>query len=587
MATVAVAGDGGLVEKTAGEALGAVAGEFRIVFEGADVELAVALGHRREQLEQVRHRAVVQVGRGGPDAVQRAGLVGAQLLHADGQAVAVHALLFRLADVGVAIGAAFDEGGYIGQALRGGNLAEIDLLGIAADELDVHPLQLGGVPLQCAQVVLVVGDVVGGGRVGADFADRHQLHPPLRHAPFGEIAVGAQRLHMRAVAIHAIGLEQRTTKGGALQVDLAEQFGGPGRRPEALEGFFEGVEVTQAHAGGIALVAHYRLAVAAEHAQGGANAEGFADVARHGLHGRAVPLHPVEFPDVPDLRVVHRRVGHAVVGRVDAVAEHTVGDAPEGVGAAGTFEGRVEAAMGIVPGGAHQLAEQVAHVAAQGGLAFRIAAAEHLLGEAVELPRHVVGGGEAGAERLAEGAAAQRGYGGGDGVHGRATVDAQRLVAVTQLAGVAGRAGDIEIPGAALAVLMAGEADRQVAGVAWVGCALRCRLELRRIDQETEAGEIGRVGELVGGEGLFERDEPLVAQSLNLGSLGRVVVGLAGLLVPLREQVELFRWAVGRQIGVGGVPGDDAGRHQYQQQDGKQDTSDDAHRNFLVHGENR
>ncbi len=85
---------------------------------------------------------------------------------------------------------------------------------------------------------------------------------------------------------------------------------------------------TQSYAGGVALLAPQRLTVLVEDLQARADAEGLADVARHRLHGRAVPLHPVEFPDVPDLRIAHRGVGDAIVARVDGIAEDAVGRSP-------------------------------------------------------------------------------------------------------------------------------------------------------------------------------------------------------------------------------------------------------------------
>ncbi|MNT82090.1 hypothetical protein D3C72_2217690 [compost metagenome] len=65
-------------------------------------------------------------------------------------------------------------------------------------------------------------------------------------------------------------------------------------------------------------------------------------------------MHPVEGPDIPELWIVHRGVGDAVVVGGNGVAEGGVGDASERVGAPGAFFGRVETAMGIVPGDAQE-----------------------------------------------------------------------------------------------------------------------------------------------------------------------------------------------------------------------------------------
>ncbi|CAI8922775.1 hypothetical protein EMIT0180MI3_360005 [Priestia megaterium] len=117
-----------------------------------------------------------------------------------------------------------------------------------------------------------------------------------------------------------------------------------------MQGLFDPVQIAHPDAGRVAIVALEGLPAGVEKIQRGADTQGLADVTGHRLLRRTVPLHPVEGPHVPQLRVVHRRVGHAVVGRRNGVAEAGVGNAPEGVGTAGAFFGGVEPAMGIVPG---------------------------------------------------------------------------------------------------------------------------------------------------------------------------------------------------------------------------------------------
>src|SRR5690606_31694919 len=363
VAAVVVAGDAGVEQEAACEPVGDEAGALRIVLEAADPELAVALGHRRQQLEQVGHRAVVQDGRGGPDAVQRPGLVAALLLHADGQAVAVHAPALARLDAGVAVGAVFHVGGDIGQALGAGDAGEVHLVQAGAEQPDVQLGQFLLLPAQLADVEAVIGDVVRGGRVGADDAGRHDAHAPLGVAGRGQALVARHRVG--SVAVGAVLGEQGAALAGQLDVDLAEDLLGPGRRLQLPERFLQGVQVAQAHAGGVALALRQLAAVLVEQVQAGADAQGLADIARHGLHGRAVPLYPVEFPDVPHLRVADRGVGHPVVALVDGVAEHAVGDAAEGVGTAEAFLGRVEAAMPVVVGGAEQAVEYCLEVLAQ------------------------------------------------------------------------------------------------------------------------------------------------------------------------------------------------------------------------------
>ncbi len=509
----------------------------------------------------------MQERRGRPDAVQRAGLVGAQFLYADRQVEAVHGLLLFRRDAGVPVGALLDEGGDVGQALGRGQLREVELLRIGADQLDVHPRQFVDAPAELAQVVAVVGDVVGGGRIGADHLGRHHVHAPLGIASGGGVF---RRLHLGCMAEGAVGFEQGAALGGALQVDAAEEVFRPGRRFQLLQGFFQGVQVVQAYAGGVALLALQRLAVLVEDLQARADAEGLADIARHRLHGRAVPLHPVEFPDVPDLRIAHRGVGDAVVARVDGIAEDAVGDAPEGVGAAGAFLGGVEVAAGVVPGGAQQGVEYGLEVGAQLRLVLFVAFAEDFPGEAVELERVVVGGGHARAERLAEGAAAQGRHGGGDGVHGGAAVDAQRLALVAQFAGVAGSAGDVQVAGAGLLVAVLAEAHRQVAGVEVAGLLLR-------IDEEAEAGEVFGGGEGFFGEGQFEGGEPVVVQAFHQGALGRVVEALAGLVLPLRQVAYLARRLVVGEVGIGDVVDHHPDDRQHDHADNQQSLFHGAH----------
>lgn len=78
--------------------------------------------------------------------------------------------------------------------------------------------------------------------------------------------------------------------------------------------------------------------------------------------------------------------------------------------------------------------------------------------------------------------------------HRRAAIDTNGLTPVAQLAGVVSRAGHIQIGATALSILVAGKADRQVAGVQRSGL-------LRGIDQKVEAGKVVGRGEPVPAEG--------------------------------------------------------------------------------------
>jgi len=76
----------------------------------------------------------------------------------------------------------------------------------------------------------------------------------------------------------------------------------------------------------------------------------------------------------------------------------------------------------------------------------------------------------------------------------RAAIDTNGLPPEAQRAGVVGRAGHIQIGATGLSILVAGKADRQVAGVQRSGL-------LRGIDQKAEAGKVVGRGEPVPAEG--------------------------------------------------------------------------------------
>ncbi len=152
------------------------------------------------------------------------------------------------------------------------------------------------------------------------------------------------------MAARAVFSEQRPTLGRTRTIDGAQDFFRPQRRFEPLQGLLKLIKIADTHRRRITCVAGQRLALLIEHLEGRADAQGFADVARHRLLGRAIPLHPIEGPDVPQLRVIHGRVGDAVVFVGNRVAETGVGDPAEGIGTARAFFRRVEAAVRVVPG---------------------------------------------------------------------------------------------------------------------------------------------------------------------------------------------------------------------------------------------
>lgn len=124
-----------------------------------------------------------------------------------------------------------------------------------------------------------------------------------------------------------------------------------------------------------------------------------------------------------------------------------------------------------------------------------------------------------------------------------AAVDAQGLAIEVQLAGVAGGTGDIEKLVVAAGILVPGEADGQVARV--LGCGL-----LSRVHEETETRQVGRFGKTLLGKRQLQCSEPVIAQALDLGALGREVVDLSVGGGPLVLVVHLLHRHVIRQLGV-------------------------------------
>ena len=313
-----------------------------------------------------------------------------------------------------------------------------------------------------------------------------------------------------------------------------------------MQGFFDQVQVAHPYAGRVAGIAFERLPGSVEERQGRAYAKSFADVARHGLLGRAIPLHPVEGPDIPQLRVVHRRIGDAIIVWGNSVAKTGVGDAPKGVSAARAFFGGVKAAVGVIPGNLEELVQRLLEVLAQLIALGVVLIPQDLVGKALELPWVVIGSGQAGDQGLAETAATQRGNAGGQYVLRRAAVDTQGLTLEVQFAGVAGRTGDIQVLSLAVGVLVPGEPYRQVARVLRGG-------HLFGIDQEAKARQVLRRGKALLGERQLQGGEPVVVQAFYLSALGREVVGLAVGGTPLLLVVHLLYGHIIRQFGVEGV----------------------------------
>jgi len=200
--------------------------------------------------------------------------------------------------------------------------------------------------------------------------------------------------------------------------------------------------------------------------------------------------------------------------------------------------------MGVVPGHAQEGVQGGLEVLAQLLMLRIILIAQYGAGEALEFPRVVIRSSEAGDQRLAEAAAAQGRYTRWQYMLCRGTVHAYRLAFEAQFAGVAGCAGDIQILHIAAGVLVAGEADGQVARVGSTGLLLG-------VHQKAKARQVlgGREG--LFGKRQFQGGEPVVMQAFNLGALGGVVVGLAFSRAPLIQIVQLLRGLVGGQFWIG------------------------------------
>jgi len=110
--------------------------------------------------------------------------------------------------------------------------------------------------LQGAEVIALVCDVGGGAGVGTDVVHRQHFQCLHRAATF--LADGGH------VAAGAVLGEQRAALSGEGLVDRPEQFFGPGGRFEALQGFFDQVEVAHSYAGRVTRIALKRLASAIE-----------------------------------------------------------------------------------------------------------------------------------------------------------------------------------------------------------------------------------------------------------------------------------------------------------------------------------
>ena len=166
----------------------------------------------------------------------------------------------------------------------------------------------------------------------------------------GALACWRARLgHVRAMTFLATLLEQRLAARGLVTVDGAEDFLRPARRAQQLQRVLDAHQAARCPPNcDNARPAASARASRSHQRRDGADAQRLADVARQWLRHRAVVLHPVELPDVPQVRVADRRVADLVVSRGQVIAERGVADAAERIGAPEALVHRVQLAQRIV-----------------------------------------------------------------------------------------------------------------------------------------------------------------------------------------------------------------------------------------------
>ena len=127
--------------------------------------------------------------------------------------------------------------------------------------------------------------------------------------------------------------------------------------------------------------------------------------------------------------------------------------------------------------------------------------------------------------------------------HRRAAIDTNSLTPEAQRAGVVGRAGHIQIGATALSILVAGKADRQVAGVQRSG-SLRDR-------PESQSGRGSWVWRICPGCRTAPAHETIRTPAPNLGALRCVVVGPSLGGVPLLQLMQRFGHFILWKVRVG------------------------------------
>ncbi len=355
----------------------------RIEIHLADEKSFRPLARRDEHFIEIRHGAVVKIGRRGPYAREWTRFVHQLDLRKVERPVAVviHALL--LGEVIVRVVSLAQQ--HPDQVQSGADRHRtdvdrvqllLDLAFAAADwrqmmllrVLDLSPLLLlenfldhrphlvvrhsGGLEIDPMAV-----EIERSGRVGADVLHRKQIDVPelirrLQQRLLDCDVLG--RFQAGFVASLAVLHKQLSSGGGFFGIDLAENLIGPARWFQDTDGFLDGLQILDDRGAGVAPVRRQRQPIDIRQLDFRAHAQRFAQIPCHGLGYRSRVLNPIKLRRVPDRGVADGRVSETVVVGVELDAENRVGDAADRVGAPEALFDRIQ----VVPLVARGLGEE-------------------------------------------------------------------------------------------------------------------------------------------------------------------------------------------------------------------------------------
>src|SRR5271155_1732217 len=220
VAGITVASYGGVEFKAAGKFIDDIPHVYWIVLAIAEVKFLRPLDDRRKQRVDVRHRAVVQVGRRGPDAVQRPNFVRELAAHL-ARAVSVHLFAhgcggWRFLGIVPVIDSELDE-----LAKRGSEFIGGDSEGRRGCDATIHHVRsLGGISADVRDGYLLEVEVA---------LSTWSCRPPLRGSPELRISDGS---HVAALA--NLFVEDRAFRG-EFGINGRQDIGRPFRRAETVE----------------------------------------------------------------------------------------------------------------------------------------------------------------------------------------------------------------------------------------------------------------------------------------------------------------------------------------------------------------